>query len=85
MVFIKFPDPTFCKSCAPCINSLNFVVIDPAQCSGGAENYFSSCPADCALEYLFGLTLRSAEWWKLLGSASRAEHRVVETSGSASC
>lgn len=52
--------------CAPCISCLNFLVIDPAQCSEGAENYFSSCPVSCGLEYLFGLMLQSTQWWKLL-------------------
>lgn len=48
------------------MSSLNFLVIDPAQCSEGAENYFSSCPVSCGLEYLFCPVLQSTQWWKLL-------------------
>lgn len=65
MVFISF-STYILQVCVPCISSLNFLVIDPAQCSEGAENYFSSCPVSCRLEYLFGLTLQSTQWWKLL-------------------
>jgi len=63
---------------------LNFLVIDPPQRRGGAGNYFSSCPVNCVLEYLFGLMLQSRVV-ETLGSASCTERRVVETSGSASC
>lgn len=65
MVSIKFP-AYILQVCAPRISSLNFLVIDPAQCSEGTENYFSSCPVSCGLEYLFGRVLQSTQWWKLL-------------------